>query len=160
LSLVIPPLEITLRMLASEIAIGSLGTETKFHLMKRVSTFLAVSLNVRDIETKGELSIAMKRIRSTFYTREGNPIFDSAKWAKIFESSDRIITQTNIAKNRLVSTVWLGIDHNFGSGEPLIFETMVFDENRAELDIDRYSTEVEAKAGHAAMVAKWNERSS
>jgi hypothetical protein len=53
-----------------------------------------------------------------------------------------------------VSTVWLGLDHNFWSLSPdlphriLIFETMIFG---GDLDLEqwRYSTEEEAIQGHA-----------
>lgn len=57
-----------------------------------------------------------------------------------------------------VSTVFLGIDHNFyGDGPPLLFETMVFGgENPSDchLDLfcDRYSTAAAARLGHAAVV--------
>jgi len=47
-----------------------------------------------------------------------------------------------------VSTVWLGLDHGYGGGPPLIFETMVFGGAHDE-DQWRYPTEVEALAGHA-----------
>ena len=60
-----------------------------------------------------------------------------------------------------VSTVWLGVDHSFGDGEPIIFETMIFapDEYGAELArydgwIDRYVTEPAALAGHDRLVAE------
>lgn len=70
----------------------------------------------------------------------------------------------------VVSTVWIGLDHNFGNGPPLIFETMVFtatawaQENPAldfndpdkehllELDCYRYATEYEARKGHEDVV--------
>lgn len=57
-----------------------------------------------------------------------------------------------------MSTVWLGIDHSFGSGPPLIFETMVFSskDDFHDLDCERYSTETQALAGHARMVEKWS----
>ena len=45
-----------------------------------------------------------------------------------------------------VSTVFLGIDHNFGDGPPILYETMVFgleDEYQC-----RYETRVEAESGH------------
>lgn len=48
-----------------------------------------------------------------------------------------------------VSTVWLGLDHNWWPDRPIkIFETMIFG---GELDLEqwRYSTEEEALAGHA-----------
>jgi hypothetical protein len=56
-----------------------------------------------------------------------------------------------------VSTVFLGIDHGFGEGPPLIFETMVFASERHldERDCQRYSTESEAVTGHHEMVKKW-----
>ncbi|MCX4232111.1 hypothetical protein [Streptomyces ortus] len=54
----------------------------------------------------------------------------------------------------IVSTVWLGLDHNYGDGPPLLFETMVFGEGSwAEQDCQRYSTELEARIGHTEMVA-------
>lgn len=52
-----------------------------------------------------------------------------------------------------VSTVWLGIDHNFiHKGPPIIFETMVFG---GEQDCwqTRYCTLADAEAGHAKVVA-------
>lgn len=52
-----------------------------------------------------------------------------------------------------VSTVWLGLDHNFwGDGPPLIFETMVFggEENGATW---RWPTKEKAIEGHASVVA-------
>ena len=58
-----------------------------------------------------------------------------------------------------ISAVWLGLDHRFGSdGPPLIFETMVFPSKSdlRESDCERYATEDEARAGHAAMVARWS----
>ena len=52
-----------------------------------------------------------------------------------------------------VSTVWLGLDHSYDGGPPLIFETMVFG-GGLDLEMERYSTEAEALAGHAAMCAR------
>lgn len=51
-----------------------------------------------------------------------------------------------------VSTVWLGLDHNWWPDRPIkIFETMIFG---GDLDLEqwRYSTEDEALAGHAETV--------
>lgn len=64
-----------------------------------------------------------------------------------------IIEQTTIG-DYLISTVWLGLDHSFGYGPPLIFETMVFKGGESDLDCERYSTEEEALAGHAAICEK------
>lgn len=52
-----------------------------------------------------------------------------------------------------VSTVFLGLDHSWGDGEPQIFETMVFG-GALDQEQERYSTWAEAEAGHAAMVAR------
>jgi hypothetical protein len=49
-----------------------------------------------------------------------------------------------------ISTVWLGIDHQYGDGDPLLFETMVFDKKDEWNDCytARYSTWDEAVKGH------------
>lgn len=52
-----------------------------------------------------------------------------------------------------VSTVFLGLDHRFGQGEPLVFETMVFG-GPLDQEQERYSTWDEAEAGHKAMVER------
>ena len=55
-----------------------------------------------------------------------------------------------------VSTVFLGLDHAYVAGPPVVYETMVFRSGDFDdLDCDRYHTRAEAEAGHAAMVAKW-----
>jgi hypothetical protein len=50
-----------------------------------------------------------------------------------------------------VSTVWLGLDHNWMGGRLLIFETMIFGGSH-DLCAWRYTTEDEAKEGHAEAV--------
>lgn len=52
-----------------------------------------------------------------------------------------------------VSTVDFGLDHSFGVGEPLYYETMIFkrkesEENPFEYYQKRYATKKEAKKGH------------
>jgi len=80
-------------------------------------------------------------------------------WAKWLEENEdkKIIRQEELSDGKWVSTVFLGLDHNFGGGKPLIFETMVFPKwgELGELDMDRYSTYKEAEAGHKRMVKKW-----
>ena len=91
---------------------------------------------------------------SRYYDRQGQPL-TLMEWAHRFEDWDyKRIAQTVVGKYN-VSTVWLGADHQFGEGPPLIFETMVFP---GEADCERYTTEQEALAGHAAMVAKWKDK--
>ena len=51
-----------------------------------------------------------------------------------------------------VSTVFLGINHNWGEGVPILWETMIFGgaEDQSQW---RYTSHAEALAGHAAAVA-------
>lgn len=50
-----------------------------------------------------------------------------------------------------ISTVFLGLDHNWGDGPPVLFETMVFGGEHDEW-MDRYHTYDEALAGHKKVV--------
>lgn len=52
-----------------------------------------------------------------------------------------------------VSTVYLAIDHSFGGRPPLWYETMIFGGDY-DGEQQRYTTEEQAQAGHAAWVAK------
>ena len=71
---------------------------------------------------------------------------DLMRWAVWFKNANRMVASETIGKSR-VSTVFLGIDHGFGEGKPLLFETMVFggDGDGAQ---DRCSTWEEAEKGH------------
>jgi hypothetical protein len=52
-----------------------------------------------------------------------------------------------------VSTVFLGLDHQYGDGPPLVFETMIFPpDSWSEVYCERYSTWAEAEAGHATAI--------
>lgn len=114
------------------------------------------------------------------YRLDGSPYPDTAEglleWATDFQDQrGRIVRQETLWNGIWVSTVWLGLDHNFGrSGPPLIFETMAFNNiiedymepittNRAfgfpdipgrsfspDLGIqERYSTLRDSEMGHA-----------
>jgi hypothetical protein len=77
---------------------------------------------------------------------------DMMTWAKSFGNiRNRKIARTRVAPKCEVSTIFLGLNHNFGLGEPILFETMVFG---GPLDGDsmRYHTYDQAEAGHAATV--------
>ena len=78
---------------------------------------------------------------------------DVLHWAEWFETANRIVKQTVFANGTRVSTVFLGIDHSFSNGPPLLFETMVFG-GPYHGEEDRYTTWDEAEAGHAAIVAR------
>ncbi len=88
---------------------------------------------------------------------------DVIEWSKWFEraNEDRIIAQTNIhapgnlkEREAFVSTVFLGINHNFTGGPPVLFETLIEFANDNSGDIaDRYKTVEDAKIGHEIYVA-------
>jgi hypothetical protein len=106
------------------------------------------------------IRVAVRRIvtRPMYFDRAGTPI-DVWAWAKLLEDEldIRRVALDFIGPYR-ISTVWLGLDHQFlPGGPPLIFETMVFalDEENDGLDCARYSTEPQAVVGHAAMVARY-----
>lgn len=102
--------------------------------------------------------------RSPYYNRQGEPIHDTFEWARLFEDRNyRVVQQTEITPpsggRYLISTVWLGIDHSWRAGPPIIFETMVFvdeawseDDSQIDEYQDRYSTEAEAIDGHRNVV--------
>ena len=83
---------------------------------------------------------------------------DLLKWAKWMETANRIVRQTRIIKGLklgkkalgipvMVSTVFLGLDHSFGFGKPLLFETMIFEGKHSGYQ-ERYTTWEEAERGH------------
>jgi hypothetical protein len=102
-----------------------------------------------------------------FYSKDGRPLDQRSAWILMEDQYYKRVALTEIGPY-VVSTVWLGLDHNFGfDGPPLIFETMVFTtsawhedrpyddpEREGLLDIDcrRYPTLEEAETGHEEMV--------
>lgn len=87
---------------------------------------------------------------SNQYTLEGKvPTIckDITKWARWYEDIDnRIVAQTKIGEVD-ISTVFLGIDHQYGKGPPLLFKTMIFGGEHDEYQ-NRCSTWEEAEASH------------
>lgn len=83
--------------------------------------------------------------------------YDLIDWSGWFDRADRAVAKT-VVGGTMVSTVFLGIDHNFfGHGCPVLFETMVFcDEETCNDGFGqwRYCTWEEAEAGHRDVVAK------
>lgn len=82
---------------------------------------------------------------------------DTMEWARWYEKADRRVDRTEVG-NVTVSTVFLGLNHQFGDGPPLIFETLVFG-GELDQEMDRYSTWDEAEAGHKAMIQRVREAS-
>lgn len=50
---------------------------------------------------------------------------DLIEWARWYETADRHVASDMFETVR-VSTVFLGLDHSFGEGPLLLFETMIF----------------------------------
>jgi|SRR5580698_2169976 hypothetical protein len=77
------------------------------------------------------------------------------QWAKAFEGRDHagpwIIGLDHVGDER-VSTVWLGLNHNWMPGPPLIFETMIFGHTYDGYQ-RRYSTKEQAAEAHRQIVA-------
>lgn len=85
-----------------------------------------------------------------YYNRAGRPI-SNEQWTTEFGKGNRTVAYTDLGALGRVSTVWLGLNHAYDDGPPIIFETMIFDGPMAEY-CDRYSTEEQALAGHAFAV--------
>lgn len=90
------------------------------------------------------------KFQTDTFDREGHPI-TMAQYGVLHGDKEYVqVARTEFGSDVLVSTVWLGIDHQFGDGPPLIFETMVFG-GHLDGEQDRYSTEREARDGHHVM---------
>ena len=106
--------------------------------------------------------------RPLYYDINGKPM-EMMAWAKAQTPEGKRVAEDTIeagGRRYWVSTVWMGLDHNFSqTGPPLIFETMVFNADTikkkpmeggdwSDLMMDRYATKAEALAGHADMCAR------
>jgi len=76
---------------------------------------------------------------------------DLFKWGSWIEKADRHVAKTDV-DGVSVSTVFMGLDHSWGSGPPLLFETMIFGGEHDEGYQERCSTWDEAVAMHATAV--------
>lgn len=82
---------------------------------------------------------------------------DVLRWAEWFETADRHVAMTKIGDDVRVSTVFLGLDHNFGAkGRPILWETLVFGGTH-DGDCYRYETRLQAQRGHDEMCARVRE---
>lgn len=103
-------------------------------------------------------------MRVDHYILDGNgdprPCADLFEWAAWFDRSRRT-REFVVAHDRhevrapgepeiLVSTVFLALDHNWGDGPPLLYETLVMG-GLLDGEMCRYATRAEALAGHQAM---------
>ena len=78
-------------------------------------------------------------------------IKDLLLWAKWFEKADRHVKDEKIGDVR-ISTVFLGIDDNYGlNGPPILFETMIFG-GPLDGEMWQYETWDDALKGHKRVV--------
>jgi hypothetical protein len=75
---------------------------------------------------------------------------DISQWGTWMENAERHVAKTEIGDVQ-ISTVFLGLDHSFGSGPPILFETMIFGGVHHEY-LKRYSTWEDAEEGHKRAV--------
>jgi len=81
---------------------------------------------------------------------------DLMTWAKMFEDEgNRRVALDTTVKGDTISTVFLGLNHNWGEGEPLLFETMVFVDGNDESEQERCSTWEQAEDMHKRFVDKY-----
>lgn len=87
---------------------------------------------------------------------------DWMTWAKWFETADdkRVVGKSDFGDAR-VSTVFLGLNHRWDDGPPLLFETMIFGGEHNDWQ-DRCSTWEEAEDMHqkACAIARGELRES
>lgn len=81
------------------------------------------------------------------------PCDDILVWGRWFEENKkgRHVGDTTVGDVR-ISTVFLGIDHSFGRGRPVLFETMIFG-GEHEGDCWRWFTWFDAEEMHPKVVA-------
>ena len=88
-----------------------------------------------------------------YYNLDGEPI-TMWQWVDLLKllEGDRHVAFTQDGEWS-VSTVWLGLDHSFGCGPPLIYETMIFG-GLCDGEQWRYPNRHAALAGHDQAVAQ------
>jgi hypothetical protein len=97
--------------------------------------------------------------RPIYYDRQGQPM-TIQHWAEKFEDED----YTHIARDVIgpdepldpaplitVSTFWLGVNDNWRTDEPLIYETVIIG-GGCDATGMRYATETQAREGHRRVV--------
>ena len=78
---------------------------------------------------------------------------DVLAWGLWMQSAHRHVADEAPIPGVRVSTVFIGLDHNFGDGPPLLWETMIFG-GAYDQETWRYTTRAEAEAGHRRAVER------
>lgn len=121
-----------------------------------------------------------------WYDKQGNPLvtvdMDDPKWDEQMRAVEKLLSDVDYRvvkqeytpnKKYWVSTVWVGLDQRYSGkvGQPVIFETMVFNGKRnnwykrsdgtriyhaKSYEQQRYCTEEEAIFGHNQLLTKYS----
>lgn len=123
-------------------------TEWEIEELLKNGRQLLVSLNYHNKEKKLTMSDMYILIGKT--PKKASNVLDWGNWFQ--NNGKNCIVGNDVMNGILVSTVFLGIDHNFnprstGNREPILFETMIFG-GKHDLYQRRYSTWQEAEIGH------------
>lgn len=88
-------------------------------------------------------------------TSSGNPVLAPSlrEWAEWYESAERTVKRETVGPSE-VSTVFLGFDHSFGKGPPVLWETMVFGGPLAEEQDRCAGNREQAEAMHEKMIER------
>jgi hypothetical protein len=89
-------------------------------------------------------------MKSRWYKLDGDVLVsikaEEVEWSNRWQLRDAV-------GDAVVSTVFIALDHAFGNGPPVLFETLIFGGPLSD-EGERYCTKAEAEAGHA----KWIQR--
>lgn len=91
---------------------------------------------------------------SDYYVLDGKiprQVATAREWSDEFEQGTRRVAR-DVIGDVTISTVFLGLNHNWGEGPPLLFETMIFG-GPHDGDCFRCSTWEEAEAQHKMALA-------
>ena len=87
------------------------------------------------------------------------PCPDLHKWAKWYEQNRESVHKTDEVCGLRISTVFLALDHSFGTdGPPILWETMVFADVEQKEQQWRFSYQEDAYQFHDGLVAGYKER--
>lgn len=79
---------------------------------------------------------------------QGNSVEASLEaWGEFFGQSDKRQLARDEVGDITISTVFLGIDHGFGDGPPVLWETIIFGGKHDRYE-ERYSSRDDALVGH------------
>ncbi len=81
---------------------------------------------------------------------------DLYKWGAWMEDNREFLHVGDDSSNGYrISTIFLGLNHQYGEGPPLLYETMIFKNGDWQhLYCDRYSTWEEAETGHKEVLER------